>query len=254
MMPFDHTSFQIDTDWKLGFWQKAIDGKYFTGSLPECRKLGIDAWTVLSRCGCRCTMASFWNTFQRRIDEGTARSSLSKWRTFSADWRADKSFGYRCPWKGICLFTKEKRIYFGVAWPMFLRRMCRSHFITQPEQHRSTKRKFFVFYEKFWTAAAIWVIPKRTAQKRYPSLTAICATHCCLVRPGGSIKNRCADKGFVGHKAAKMMKRSKSTEARQQQAIEQKSALLKNVETADFLKIQHLHTAQTYSPHFLMYP
>ena len=47
-----------------------------------------------------------------------------------------------------------------------------------------------------------------------------------------------ADKGFVGHKAAKMMKRSKSTEARQQQAIEQKSALLKNMETADFLKIQ----------------
>ena len=36
------------------------------------------------------------------------------------------------------------------------------------------------------------------------------------------------------------MKRSKSTEARQQQAIEQKSALLKNVETADFLKIQPL--------------
>ena len=49
-----------------------------------------------------------------------------------------------------------------------------------------------------------------------------------------------ADKGFVGHKAAKMMKRSKSTEARQQQAIEQKSALLKNIETADFLKIQPL--------------
>lgn len=40
---FDHTSFQIDTDWKLGFCQKAIDRKYFTGSLPECRKLGIDA-------------------------------------------------------------------------------------------------------------------------------------------------------------------------------------------------------------------
>lgn len=37
-----------------------------------------------------------------------------------------------------------------------------------------------------------------------------------------------------------MMKRSKSTEARQQQAIEQKSALLKNMETADFLKIQPL--------------
>lgn len=46
-----------------------------------------------------------------------------------------------------------------------------------------------------------------------------------------------ADKGYVGHKAAKMMKRSKSIEARQQQAVEQKSALLKNVETAEALKI-----------------
>lgn len=49
-----------------------------------------------------------------------------------------------------------------------------------------------------------------------------------------------ADKGFVGHKAAKMMKRSKSIEARQQQAVEEKSALLKNAETADELKIQTL--------------
>lgn len=46
------------------------------------------------------------------------------------------------------------------------------------------------------------------------------------------------DKGYVGHKAAKMMKRSKSVEARQQQTIERKSALLKNVETAEALKIQ----------------
>lgn len=48
------------------------------------------------------------------------------------------------------------------------------------------------------------------------------------------------DKGYVGHKAAKMMKRSKTIEARQQQAIEQKSGLLKNIETAENLKIAPL--------------
>ncbi len=48
------------------------------------------------------------------------------------------------------------------------------------------------------------------------------------------------DKGYVGHKSAKMMKRSKTIEARQQQAIEQKSALLKNAETIDALKIHSL--------------
>lgn len=40
-----------------------------------------------------------------------------------------------------------------------------------------------------------------------------------------------ADKGYVGHKAAKMMKRSKVLENRQQTAIEDKSKLLKNLES-----------------------
>lgn len=45
------------------------------------------------------------------------------------------------------------------------------------------------------------------------------------------------DRGFIGHKSAKMMKRSKAMEARMQQAIEQKSGLLKNVETTEDLKL-----------------
>ena len=60
-----------------------------------------------------------------------------------------------------------------------------------------------------------------------------------------------ADKGYVGHKAAKMMKRSKAIEARQQQAIEQKSGLLKNIESAENLKltplIYHADTLATFS-------
>ncbi|EHB62294.1 MULTISPECIES: Lsa family ABC-F type ribosomal protection protein [Paenibacillus] len=48
------------------------------------------------------------------------------------------------------------------------------------------------------------------------------------------------DKGFVGHKAAKMMKRAKSIESRQQKAIEEKSKLLKNVEKTEPLKLEPL--------------
>lgn len=48
------------------------------------------------------------------------------------------------------------------------------------------------------------------------------------------------DKGYVGHKAAKMMKRSKSIESRQQAAIEEKSKLLKNIESLESLKISQL--------------
>lgn len=54
------------------------------------------------------------------------------------------------------------------------------------------------------------------------------------------------DRGYVGHKAAKMMKRSKAIEARQQTAIEEKSKLLKNIESSESLKIAQLpyHTSR----------
>ncbi len=45
------------------------------------------------------------------------------------------------------------------------------------------------------------------------------------------------DRGYVGHKSAKMMKRSKVIEARQSQAMEEKAGLLKNMERAENLKI-----------------
>ena len=45
------------------------------------------------------------------------------------------------------------------------------------------------------------------------------------------------DRGYIGHKAEKIMARSKAIEARQQAAIEEKSKLLKNIERSDTLKI-----------------
>lgn len=48
------------------------------------------------------------------------------------------------------------------------------------------------------------------------------------------------DRGYIGHKAEKMMKRSKAIEARQQSAIEDKAKLLKNIESSERLKISPL--------------
>ena len=45
------------------------------------------------------------------------------------------------------------------------------------------------------------------------------------------------DRGFVGKKSAKMMKRAKSIELRRQKAIDEKEGLLKNAETAEDLKL-----------------
>ena len=49
-----------------------------------------------------------------------------------------------------------------------------------------------------------------------------------------------ADKGFIGHKSAKMMKRAKSIQARQQRAIKEKTTLLKDAERTDALKLRPL--------------
>ncbi|EPY11495.1 Lsa family ABC-F type ribosomal protection protein [Paenibacillus alvei] len=56
------------------------------------------------------------------------------------------------------------------------------------------------------------------------------------------------DKGYIGHKAAKMMKRSKSIEQRQHSAIEERSQLLRNVDSSESLKISQM----TYHKHQLV--
>lgn len=48
------------------------------------------------------------------------------------------------------------------------------------------------------------------------------------------------DRGYIGHKAAKMMKRSAAIESRREKAIAEKEALLKNAERTDKLKLAPL--------------
>ncbi len=55
---------------------------------------------------------------------------------------------------------------------------------------------------------------------------------------GSKVSGIKPDKGHIGHQAAKMTKRSKVLESRQENAIEEKSKLLKNIETADSLSIK----------------
>ena len=48
------------------------------------------------------------------------------------------------------------------------------------------------------------------------------------------------DRGFIGHKAAKMMRRAKSVEARREKAVEEKSRLLRNLENEAPLSMRPL--------------
>lgn len=53
------------------------------------------------------------------------------------------------------------------------------------------------------------------------------------------------DRGAVGHKAAKLMKRAKAIEKRREDAIEEKSKLLKNIERNENLAVHPLETKAT---------
>lgn len=59
---------------------------------------------------------------------------------------------------------------------------------------------------------------------------------------GDKVMGTRVDKGYVGHKAAKLMQRAKATETRIQAAVEQKSRLLRNTEYSDELKLRPLTT------------
>lgn len=48
------------------------------------------------------------------------------------------------------------------------------------------------------------------------------------------------DRGYIGHKSAKMMQRAKSIDQRRQKALEEKSGLLKDLEKAEVLKLRPL--------------
>lgn len=56
----------------------------------------------------------------------------------------------------------------------------------------------------------------------------------------GPADNLPPDRGFMGRKSAKMMQRAKSMDARRESAAEEKSRLLKNVETTERLRIHPL--------------
>ena len=49
------------------------------------------------------------------------------------------------------------------------------------------------------------------------------------------------DRGFIGHKAEKMMKRSKAIEKRRERAVEEAESLLQDVEKSEALKLTPLH-------------
>ena len=282
---FDHVNFQIDTDWKLGFIGRNGRGKttflnlllgkyeysgkiissvefdYFPYPVPDKSLLTED---VLQQV---CPMAEEWELMRELslLDVNTevlwrpfeTLSNGEQTKTLLAalflnqghfllideptnhlDAAArEKVSRYLKKKKGFILVSHDRRFLDG----------CVDHILSL---NRSTidvqSGNFSSWMENFNRQQEFELAQNQRLKKDIRRLQQSARRSAVWSDRVEASKIGAADKGYVGHKAAKMMKRSKAIEERQQKALLQKSSLLKDTETAEALKINPLeHHADT---------
>lgn len=242
---FENANFQIDTDWKLGFvgrngkgkttLLKLLQGEYeYRGKITSSVKFDYFPFEVSDKTQFTedvlreiCPLAKEWEVIRELSYLKVEETVL--WRPFET-----LSNGEQTKVMLAALFLKE------------------GHFllIDEPTNHLDVaarrqvadylnRKKGFILVshdrqQKFETAKNERL--RRDIRRLKESAK---QTENWSDRVEAS-KRGAADKGYVGHKAAKMMKRSKTVEARQQKAVEEKSKLLRNAESAELLKINPL--------------
>lgn len=242
---FENANFQIDTDWKMGFvgrngkgkttLLKLLQGEYeYRGKITSSVKFDYFPFEVSDKTQFTedvlreiCPLAKEWEVIRELSYLKVEETVL--WRPFET-----LSNGEQTKVMLAALFLKE------------------GHFllIDEPTNHLDVaarrqvadylnRKKGFILVshdrqQKFETAKNERL--RRDIRRLKESAK---QTENWSDRVEAS-KRGAADKGYVGHKAAKMMKRSKTVEARQQKAVEEKSKLLRNAESAELLKINPL--------------
>ena len=226
---FENVSFQVDTDWKLGFvgrngrgkttFLNLLLGKYeYSGKILSSVQFDYFPYPVSDK---------------NRITEDI----LQEICPLAEEWELMRELSYLdvdvdVLWRPFETLSNGEQTKVLIA-ALFLNE---GHFllIDEPTNHLDAKaRKSVAAYLKKKKGFILVSHDRRFLESA--KRAAVWSERVEASKIGA------ADKGYVGHKAAKMMKRSKSIEARQQQTIEQKSALLKNVETAEAIKIQPLN-------------
>lgn len=244
---FEDVSFQIDTNWKLGFvgrngrgkttFLNLLLGKYtYSGTITSSVQFDyfpypVDDKNKLTEDILReiCPAAQEWE-FIRELSYLEVGSDVL-WRTFDT-----LSNGEQTKILLAALFLKE------------------GHFllIDEPTNHLDARARElgalnFERRQAFETAQNELLQKDISRLQKAARKTSDWSNKTEAAKYG----NGPVDRGYIGHKSAKMMQRSKAIKARQQKAIEQKSGLLKNVETAESLKLfprsYHAETLASFS-------
>lgn len=278
---FENTSFQIDTDWKLGFIGRngrgkttflniLLDKHKFSGSIsssvnfeyfpyeikdktkdtieilceicPECEDwefmreismLEVD-YDVLYRAFCTLSNGEQTKVLLAALFLVSNSFLLIDEPTNHLDERARLIIGeYLCRKKGFILVSHDRKLLDS----------CTDHILSINKANIEIQKGNFSSWFKNKTMQDNFEINENTKlQKEISKLSQSAKRSAVWANTTEKGKHRTTprekiDKGYVGHKAAKAMKRSKNIESRKSEAISEKSKLLHNIEEYEPLSL-----------------
>lgn len=276
---FDNTSFQIDTDWKLGFvgrngrgkttFLNLLLGKYeYQGKIISSVKFDYFPYSVSDKAVFTgevlreiCPMAEEWELIKElsylEVDDDVL------WRPFETLSNGEQTkvllaalFLNRERFLLIdeptnhldarardivSAYLKKKKGFILVSHDRSFLDVCVDHILSINRTDIEVQSGNFSSYMTNFQNQQEREISQNERLKKDINRLKQSAKRSAVWSDKVEIsKTGAYDKGYIGHKSAKMMRRSKSIEARQQQAIKEKSKLLRNIEVVENLKISSL--------------
>lgn len=224
---FENVSFQIDTDWKLGFVSRNGRGK--TTFLNLLQNKYEYSGKILSSVS--------FDYFPCPV---TKKERLTEEILWDIAPLAEE-------WEFLKAYLKKKKGFLLVSHDRCFLDNCADHILSLNRTNIEIQSgNFSSWMENFKRQQDFETSQNERLKKDISHLRqAAQRTSAWSVRTEtAKYGNGPVDRGYIGHKSAKMMKRAKTIEARQKQAIEEKSGLLKNAEYTENLKLfpQKYHT------------
>lgn len=224
---FENVSFQIDTDWKLGFVGRNGRGK--TTFLNLLQNKYEYSGKILSSVS--------FDYFPCPV---TKKERLTEEILWDIAPLAEE-------WEFLKAYLKKKKGFLLVSHDRCFLDNCADHILSLNRTNIEIQSgNFSSWMENFKRQQDFETSQNERLKKDISHLRqAAQRTSAWSVRTEtAKYGNGPVDRGYIGHKSAKMMKRAKTIEARQKQAIEEKSGLLKNAEYTENLKLfpQKYHT------------
>lgn len=282
---FENVSFQIDTDWKLGFvgrngrgkttFLRLLTGEYpFRGNIHTAVKFDYFPKTVADETKLTqeilaevCPLAEDWE-IQREFSFLKVDANVL-WRTFATLSQGERMKVLLAAMflnegrlllideptnhldtdarKLVAAYLKKKKGFILVSQDRAFLDGCVDHILSLNRRNVEVQSgNFSSWQENFERQQSFERTQNERLQKDIGRLkesakrSSDWSEKAESAKYGAKNSGLRPDRGYIGHKAAKMMQSAKNTEARRERALAEKSTLLKNAEYAENLKIEPL--------------